>query len=147
MKLSRWQPFNEVWNPLEQFRREMNRLFENFGQGFTPATGAFPQLNLWEDGEAVLVEAELPGVDQKDLEIYVTGGNQLTIKGQRKQPELPRGVWHRQERVFGEFSRTVTLPFLVDAEKVESHLRDGVLTIRLPKHESARPRKIAVKGE
>jgi HSP20 family protein len=104
-------------------------------------------LNVWEEKDNVLVEAELPGLDLKDLEIYVTGGNQLTIKGQRK-PNVPeKGVWHRQERQFGTFSRSLTLPFPVDAEKVDAKLENGVLQVRLAKHESAKPRKIPVKAE
>jgi HSP20 family protein len=145
---SRWQPFTPVWNQLQQFQDEMNRLFDRWGNGSTIAGPAvFPALNVWEEGEEVFVEAELPGLNLKDLEIYVSGGNQLTIKGERK-PNLPdKGVWHRQERAFGSFSRSLTLPFPVDADKVDARLENGVLSIRLSKHESARPRKIAVKAE
>ena len=115
------------------------------GQGF--GVVAFPALNVWEGGDQVSVEAELPGLDLKDLEIYVTGGNQLTLKGERR-PTLPeRGLWHRQERNFGPFSRTLALPFAVDADKVDARLENGVLTVKLAKHESAKPRKIAVKAE
>jgi HSP20 family protein len=86
-------------------------------------------------------------MDFKDLEIFVTAGNQLTIKGERKQPETEKGVWHRQERTYGNFTRTFTLPYPVDADKVDARLENGVLLIKLAKHESARPRKIAVKAE
>ncbi len=148
MVSSRWQPFTPVWNQLHQFQDEMNRLFDRWGNGGAIAGPAsFPALNVWEEGEEVFVEAELPGLNLKDLEIYVGGGNQLTIKGERK-PNLPdKGVWHRQERAFGSFSRSLTLPFPVDADKVDARLENGVLGIRLTKHESARPRKIAVKAE
>jgi HSP20 family protein len=113
---------------------------------FSEAAG-FPALNVWEDGEKVHVEAELPGLDLKDVEIYVSGGNQLTIKGERKSNLPEKGVWHRQERTFGAFNRSLTLPFPVDADKVEARLENGVLHIQLTKHESARPRKIPVKAE
>ncbi len=148
MTASRWQTFSPVWNQLHQFQDEMNRLFDRWGNG-NPLAGAarFPALNVWEEGEEVWVEAELPGLNLKDLEIYVSGGNQLTVKGERK-PNLPdNGVWHRQERAFGAFARTLSLPFPVDADKVDARLENGVLRIRLNKHESARPRKIAVKAE
>jgi HSP20 family protein len=134
-----------VWSQLQQFQGEMNRLFDRWGSG----TGAreFPALNAWEENEQLCVEAEVPGLDLKDLEIYVTGGNQLTIKGERR-PVLPeKGVWHRQERAYGKFARTLNLPYAVDADKVEARLENGVLLIKLAKHESARPRKIPVKAQ
>jgi HSP20 family protein len=148
MRSSRWQSFNPVWNQFHQFQDEMNRLFDRWGNGssFAGPTG-FPALNVWEDGEEVFVEAELPGLNLKDLEIYVTGGNQLIIKGERKPSVPERGVWHRQERVFGAFNRSLTLPFPVDADKVDARLENGVLQLKLSKHESARPRKIPVKAE
>jgi HSP20 family protein len=149
VRQNRWQTLDPVWNQLQGFQNEMNRLFDRWGDSGHGLFGgrAFPPLNVWEEGDQVFVEAELPGQDLKDLEIYVTGGNQLTVKGTRKQVTPEKGVWHRQERNFGEFSRTVTLPFLVDAEKVEARLENGVLKLTLSKHESARPRKIEVKGE
>ncbi|HTU17805.1 MAG TPA: Hsp20/alpha crystallin family protein [Gemmataceae bacterium] len=148
MKSLRWQTFNPVWNQLQQFQEEMNHLFDRWGNGngFDGAAG-FPALNVWEDGDTVHVEAELPGLDLKDLEIYVSGGNQLTIKGERKSNLANKGVWHRQERVFGSFTRSLTLPFPVDADKVDARLENGVLHLQLTKHESARPRRIAVKAE
>jgi HSP20 family protein len=148
MRSSRWQSFNPVWNQLQQFQDEMNRLFDRWHSGgsfFGPS--AFPALNVWEDGEDVHVEAELPGLELKDLEIYVTGGNQLTLKGEHKPAVPEKGVWHRQERAFGAFHRSLTLPFPVDPDKVEARLENGVLHLRLTKHESARPRKIPVKAE
>ena len=148
MRSSRWQSFNPVWNQLQQFQDEMNHLFDrwNLGNVFTGPSG-FPALNVWEDGEDVHVEAELPGLDLKDLEIYVTGGDQLILKGERKSSAPAKGVWHRQERVFGAFNRSLTLPFPVEADKVDARLENGVLHLKLTKHESARPRKIAVKTE
>ena len=149
MRLSRWQPFSPQWNPLQQFQSEMNRLFDRWNGGTAPETGsaAFPALNVWEEAEQVFVEAELPGLKLEDLEIYVTGGNQLTIKGERK-PNVPENsTWHRQEQAFGTFSRSLTLPFPVDPDKVDARLENGVLLVKLAKHESARPRKIPVKAE
>jgi HSP20 family protein len=127
----------------------MNRLFDRWGNGgwVDNGAGVFPAVNVWEEGDQVCVEAELPGLDLKNLEIYVTGGNQLTLKGERR-PNVPeKGVWHRQERNYGSFTRVLTLPFLVDADKVEAKLENGVLLVKLAKHESAKPRKIQVKGE
>lgn len=148
MRSSRWQSFNPLWNQLHQFQEEMNRLFDRWGNGNVFGGGAgFPALNVWEDGDTLHVEAELPGLDLKNVEIYVSGGNQLTLKGERKANLPEKGVWHRQERVFGSFHRSLTLPFPVDADKVDARLENGVLHIQLNKHESARPRKIPVKAD
>jgi HSP20 family protein len=136
-----------VWGPLQQLQGEMNRLFDHWftvpsadGEG----VATFPAVNMWEEGDQVFVEAELPGQDLKSLELFVTGGNQLTLKGERKLPVTDKGLWHRRERGYGAFSRTLTLPYLVDADRVEAKLEQGVLLVRLAKHESARPRTIAV---
>jgi len=137
-----------VWNHLQQFQNEMNHLFDRWSDGGRgPATGTFPPVNVLEDGDAILVEAELPGLNLQDLEIYVTGANQLTLKGERKSPAPAKGVRHRQERGFGAFVRVLTLPFPVDANNVDARPEQGVLQVKLAKHESARPRKITVKGE
>jgi HSP20 family protein len=149
MRTARGVLFHPLWNQLQQFQGEMNRLFERWTDGDNTGNGSamFPPANMWEEGDHVLVEAELPGLDLSALEIYVTGGNQLTLKGERKANVAEKGLWHRQERMFGKFSRTLTLPFLVDADKVEARLENGVLRIKLAKHESARPRKIVVKAQ
>src|SRR5262245_55802486 len=127
----------------------MNQLFNRWAgdSGRAAGVAGFPELSVWEDAEHVYLEAELPGVEFKDLEIYVTGGNELTLKGEHRPPAYDRGVWHRQERAFGAFNRTLTLPFPVDADKVDARLENGVLMVKLAKHESAKPRKIAVKAE
>jgi HSP20 family protein len=150
MRATRWQPANSVWNQLQQLQQEMNHLFSRWGEDggrWLGLAGGFPAVNVWEDADRVFVEAELPGLDLKDLEIYVTGGNQLTLKGERKPVTPEKGVWHRQERTFGSFSRTLTLPFNVDADKVDARFENGVLLVSLPKHESSKPRKITVKGQ
>jgi HSP20 family protein len=150
MRLSRWQPFSPVWNQLQQLQSEMNRLFDRWGgwgdEG-TRGAAVFPPVNVWEEGDSVFVEAELPGLDRNDLEIYVTGGNQLTLKGERKFQVPEKSVRHRQERGFGSFVRTLTLPFPVNPDKVEAHFDNGVLQVKLAKHESAKPRKITVKAQ
>jgi len=134
--------------PLVELRREMDRLFNGFlGPGpFNPASGprAFPTLNVWEDSECLFAEAEVPGLNMKDLEILIQG-NELTIKGQRQTIDGDDVQYHRRERGTGEFARFVTLPMEVNADKVEATLKDGVLTIMMPKSETARARKITVK--
>jgi HSP20 family protein len=133
---------------MQQLQTEMNRLFDRWGDGGRGRgyAATYPAVNVWEDAENVFVEAELPGVDGKELEIHVTGGNQLTLKGERKEAIPEKGVVHRQERGFGSFVRVLTLPFQVNADKVDAHFENGVLLIKLPKHEAAKTRKISVKG-
>lgn len=165
MAISLWRPFSNSslepfefgrWNwqedPLAEVRRlgaEMDRMFRRFGSGDSPATPAvtYPALDLWQDGDRLYLEAELPGMEIGDLEIYVTGGNQLSIRGERKTPAVEGGVWHRQERGYGPFSRQMTLPCDVKTDEVEAQLKHGVLTVTLPKSEAARPRRLEVKAE
>jgi HSP20 family protein len=139
--------------PLAQLRDEMDRLVSDFfgTSAAAPArrawrTQSFPALNVWEEGDVIYAEAEVPGLKQEDLEISVVGTD-LTIHG-RRGGEPREGVsYHRQERGAGEFNRVLRLPDEVDATKVEATLTDGVLLIKLPKAESAKPRKIKVKTE
>ncbi|HZT80279.1 MAG TPA: Hsp20/alpha crystallin family protein [Gemmataceae bacterium] len=148
--MTRWQPYADLWGKMSQLRDEMDRLFESFGLGdggWPTLAVAYPAVNVWDDSDHVYAEAELPGMELNDLEIYVTGGNQLTIKGERKPWTPGQGVWHRQERGFGSFSRLIELPYDVDAERVEARFHNGVLTITMPKSEAAKPRKITVKTE
>lgn len=140
MLLSRWaQPF---WNEIQGLHQEVHRAFRNGFEG----EAVFPPVNLWEDDDAFFVEAELPGLDLNDIEVFVTGSNELTIKGERKSTAGEKSVPHRQERAFGQFVRTLTLPTNVDDSQVEARLEHGVLKLRLPKHANAKPRKIEVKS-
>jgi HSP20 family protein len=139
-------------DPLAEMGRlstEMNRIFRRFGLpdgGQQPAV-AYPAADMWQDENYLYVEAELPGIQIADLDIYVTGGNQLSIRGERKPPAVEGGAWHRQERGYGQFSRLLTLPCDVKTEEVEADLKDGVLTVKLPKSEAAKPRRLAIKAE
>ena len=146
--LTRWEPFTQMEAEFNRLREEMDRLFRRFGGDglWSRVVPEYPAVNIWEEDNDLFVEAEVPGMELQDLEIYVSQGNQLTIKGQRKRPEV-EGTWHRQERGFGEFSRVITLPVDVDAEHVEATLKHGVLKVRLPKAAQARVRKITVKAD
>ena len=105
----RWEPLTEVWSELGRQLDEMNRVFGRLGDGTRAFFGsAFPALNVWEDETKVYVETELPGLDLESLEIYVNAGNQLSLKGERKEPEGQPGTWHRRERGYGAFSRVLS---------------------------------------
>lgn len=101
----------------------------------------YPALNLWEDADRFVVEAELPGVKPEAVDIQVVDGV-LTLKASR---ETPDAAYLRRERMSGAFVRSIELPAGVDADRVEAALRDGILTITLPKAEAAKPRRIPVK--
>lgn len=138
--------FASEFAPLMRLQGDMNRLFESFFEDMPAARAygaTYPALNTWEDGDHAYVEAELPGMSMDDVEIYVTG-NEVTIGGERKLGQPEGATWHRCERSQGRFSRTLTLPWEIDADKVEATLRDGVLTVRLPKCESCKPKKVKV---
>jgi len=135
---------------LDEFRDRVDRLFGRmeslFGDvGTRSLAEVFPGLNVWEDENAIHAEAEVPGIAAKDIEIYVRGA-ELTIRGRRSATEVPEGAtWHRQERLWGEFVRTVTLPSEVEADKVEAKFNNGMLTLTMPKAEHARPMKIEIR--
>jgi len=146
---SRMTPFrNPVWNQLNDLQGEVNRLFDQWGDRGRNLLGLvhLPALNVWEDDDALFLEAELPGMELSDVEIYVTGHTQLTLKGERKPPVVDKGVQHRQERSFGSFVRAITLPTAVDEDHIEARFENGVLKLRMPKHEAAKPRKIEIKA-
>ncbi len=130
-------------------RREMDRLLEDCAVspkgGFFAARGVFPAINVWEDGDRLYAEADLPGVKMEDLEVSVVG-DELSLKGVRKITCEGEHAYHRQERGTGEFSRCLTLPVAVNAEKVEAVLKDGVLTITMPKHPETRTKRITVRN-
>jgi HSP20 family protein len=143
----RRENFSDLWDELARFQDELNRVFGRFVPGqANPAQGAGPPVNVWEDDDAFHAEIDLPGLNLEKLEVFVTEGNQLTVQGERPAPEVPDAVWHRQERPFGQFSRTLALPALVDADTVEARYEQSVLRLTLPKSEAAKPRRIAVKS-
>jgi HSP20 family protein len=110
-----------------------------------PTAGVFPAVNLTEDKDNYYLRAELPGVKSDALEIQVTGRN-LSVSGERVIDTEGDGVrYHRREREGGKFSRIIGLPTDIDAEKVSAKLENGILTIQVPKAETAKPKQISVK--
>jgi len=140
MTTFRLDPLGELATEFNRVSDELNRVF-----GFRAAVGG-PPVTLWTDENHVFVDADLPAIDPAKLEVTVTEGNQLTIQGERPAPEVKDSVWVRQERPYGKFSRNITLPVLVDADKVEASYEHGVLKLVLPKSEAAKPRKITIKS-
>ena len=133
-------------HPADELRREVNQLisgfFGNTANGTTTRT-ARPAVNVRETEDAVEVELETPGVTSDQTDISVTG-NELTVKVERPEVEEKGVTHHRRERPMGSFTRVLRIPVEIDGDRVEASLRDGVLTVRLPKSEVAKPRKIQV---
>lgn len=148
MATFRWGREDDVFSELSRMQRDLSRLFgaldTRTARGYRASV--YPPLNVYNDGENYIVLAEIPGVDPQSLDIEVTGET-LTLRGERKPPELPKGAsYHRRERDFGHFRRSLSLPDRVDASKVMASCNDGVLEIRLPHAEEAKTRKIAIKA-
>ena len=137
-------PFAE----LERMRRQMDWFSDGLTRGLFGAAsaGVFPLMNVTHDQDNYYVRAELPGLKADDLDISVIGET-LSISGERKLPvEDKKAQYHRREREAGRFSRIVSLPGQIDANKVEARCSDGVLTVTLPKAEAAKPKQIAIKA-
>jgi len=135
-----------VWREMDRLQREMNRLFEDsYPSRFRPAP-AYPAMNVWTNEEGLQITAEVPGVSPKDIDISVVG-NTLTLSGVREPDELKEGArYHRQERGYGNYTRSLQLPFSVNVNKVEATFKNGVLSITLPRAEEDKPKKITVKA-
>ncbi|RJQ14134.1 MAG: Hsp20/alpha crystallin family protein [Nitrospiraceae bacterium] len=139
-ELERLENFLEPWRDFERLNREL------FGT-FSPVRTEFPPVNVRKNEEKAVVTAELPGVDPESVDISVAE-RKLTLRFERKPEELKEGEsFTRKERWHGEFSRTIELPFNIQAEKVEARFSRGILDIELPRAEAEKPRKITVKPE
>jgi HSP20 family protein len=143
----RWSPVQEFEQVTERMRRMLDETFGGFGRWpslLSETAGWSPLVDIEEQDDAYVLEAELPGVRQNDVDIELVG-NELAISGELKEKQRT-GVVRRQTRRTGRFDYRVTLPEQVDAEKIDASLADGVLTVRVPKSERAQRKKIAIKG-
>lgn len=135
---------------LQNIQSTMNRLFdEALGDFFGPtrlrAMGWAPPVEIYETDNEVVLVAEIPGIEKKDIHISFENG-QLSISGERKAPEQSRS-YHRNERFYGSFERTFQFPGSVEGDKIAANLKDGVLRISIPKKEEAKARQIQVSVE
>lgn len=145
---------NGEFEPFRSLHREMDRLFDQFSQDFHwPLIGgesglSMPVVDVAETDDGLTVTAELPGMEEKDIDVDLTN-NVLTVKGEKKaEKEEKKADYHIRERSYGAFSRSVPVPFDVDADKVKASFAKGVLTISLPRPPEAKrkTKKIAVKA-
>ena len=142
MFIRRGYHYADAWDQMSRLNREMNRLFH--GASHRQRSGVYPHLNVYDDGESFVVRAELPGIDPADLELSATA-DALTIKGERKPQTPDQDVsFHRQERSFGVFSRTLNLGQPVNPDKILASYKLGLLEVVLPKSEETKPRKIGI---
>ena len=147
MAVIRWDPFRE----LSTLQDRMNRLFEE-GNGDSrggepPATRAWsPAVDIHETENQIVVKAEVPGMEREDIELGLEN-NVLTLKGDRRfEKDTTEENYHRIERAYGTFSRSFSIPSVVDEDKISADYKEGVLTITLPKTEKAKAKQIAIKS-
>ena len=146
--MNRWNDLDRTFALLDAFRRRADRGLFDDGLALEPEptySGDFPQLFVRDKGPEFVLTAELPGVADGELKLTVDGRT-VTLEGARKT-DVPKGyVTHRRERAAAQFSRTVSLPVKIDAERTTAVSRDGVLTVTLPKIPEAQPRQITVRA-
>jgi len=128
---------------LRRMQSEMNRLFSGFSAA---AARDFPPVNIWLGENSAVVTAELPGVTRDEVNISLQD-EVLTLEGARQPRVQQQDVkWHRRERAYGSFSRTIQLPFRVDPDKVQARYQDGILEVELERLEADRPKKIQIRA-
>ena|SRR3990167_4744471 len=146
MAVVRWDPFRD----LNLLQDRMNRLFEDAGRSAwrndepVAATTWSPAVDIFETDGDIVVKAELPGMERKDIALHLEN-NVLTLRGERRfEKETKEENYHRVERAYGGFSRSFSIPATVDEEKIRADYKDGVLKIVLPKKEQAKPKQIKI---
>ena len=136
------------WSGMTGLKQDMDRVFDRFFESRwedLPALGDWmPKVDVSETKDSVVVKAETPGMDAKDIQVSLQE-NVLTITGERKQEKEDKDErYHRVERSYGSFTRSFSLPSVLDQEKIKAEFKDGVLQVTLPKHERALPKQINI---
>lgn len=134
------------WDSIGQvnlLQNRLNRLFSNMAE--TRQT-EFPPINVWASQDKAVVVAEVPGIDPDDIDVQVVNQT-LTLKTKREPDKLTEGqTWHRQERGYGQFSRSLELPYAIDSDKVQASFSHGMLKIELPRAAADLPKKISIQA-
>jgi HSP20 family protein len=141
MNLVRWEPFKE----LSSIRGQMDRLLESFFKRGETMDGLWtPSIDFSETTDEFVIKADIPGLEEKDLSVTLSGNN-LLIKGERKEEKEDKGKhYHKVERSYGSFQRSIPLPDVVDADRISADYQNGVLEVHLPKTASAKPKEIKI---
>jgi len=148
MAIVKFDPFKELYS----MRSQMDRLFDSLMRGEESeqqlGKGLWaPAVDICETENEIVLKAELPGVNKKDLEVKVEN-NALILKGEKRQEsEIKKENYHRAERIYGQFQRIFTLPNTVETDKIKASFKSGILTLTLPKKREAKPKQISVKVE
>jgi HSP20 family protein len=155
MALVRWRPLTQamerpVPSLVSDLQAEMNRLFDvvfgrSPGNGAGPASAWSPSVDIYETDDALVVACELPGVNEKEVQVSLAGDT-LSIQGERRQPEAEIGTCYWSERRYGKFERCIQLPLPVRADQVKATYRHGVLTITLPKADEVKAKEIKIQA-
>jgi HSP20 family protein len=153
MALVRWNPIVPAmgWSPLREFdtlRQEIDRVFNNFWPQEAMASSAAmwtPRIDLRETEDEYVLQADLPGMKQEDLDIQFQGG-MLLLKGERKLERETNNGYHHRERTYGAFARSFTLGTPVEADAISATYKDGVLEVHVPKTAAAKPQRIAIQA-
>jgi HSP20 family protein len=150
MSVLRWDPFRDLTSIQDEMNQMFDRVFGRRGPGGREAGAASaswaPAVDIAERKDAYVVTAEVPGVKPEELEVTLEDGL-LTIQGERRlEEETSDRQYHRVERRYGSFRRSITLPSQVQADAIEANYSDGVLQVVVPKAESAKPKKINVQA-
>ncbi len=152
MAIERRRPEMSMMRPFEEMERFMDRAFRDF-PSFRPfwyraprgEMSWMPAIDIYEQEKQFIVRAELPGVNMDDVDIAISG-DMLTIKGERKMPQMKDEEYQMSEITYGTFSRTISLPQQVQADKIEATMESGILEIKLPKVPEAVPTRIQIKS-
>ena len=149
MSVTRWDPFRDLLSIQDEMNQMFSRAFgQQAGQAGESGQRAMwaPALDIAERKDAYLVSVEVPGMKPEDLDVTLENGL-LTVQGERRfEQEATDKQWHRVERRYGRFRRSITLPSQVQADAIEASFEDGVLNVRVPKAEEAKPKRIEVRG-
>lgn len=147
MAMSRWDPFRDLMSIQSELNRLFGRTYAGEGGSTSGVAGAWvPPLDIYETADRFVVNVELPGIEPDSVDVSVED-SVLTIRGERSfYSDVEEDSFHRVERRYGQFGRSITLPQTADADRVEASFDRGVLTITVPKVEQAKPKKIQVKA-
>jgi HSP20 family protein len=137
-----WQP----WQELRRLQREMENLLGDLSPGLRLPSGEYPPMNLTREENGITVEALCPGVDRQSLDVTVVG-DALTVRGERKpEPDVPEERYHRRERPFGPFTRTISVGERLDPDRTQAAFTQGILRITLARVPEATPKKIEIRA-
>ena len=145
---SRWNEMDRIFGTMDNFRNQMNRFFDDLegDQHYLSRRITWPKTNFYDTGDNIIIRALVPGVSEDDINLQIHN-NLLSISGTRKVLQLEGYTALREERLVNSFSRSFTLPVEIDTEETSAILTNGILTLKLVKAQTAKPKKIVVKAE